>query len=549
MIVTIKQFFTKTIRNKLIVTVVLTHTIMMSIFVYDLTSNQKEFLHKQSLSQVISFATTLSKNSTSWVLSNDFIGMEEIVDSIKQYPDLNYAMLLDKKGKVLSHTQKKFNNLYVSDPISLKILNSKVVPLVLLNNESSIDIAVPILRANQHIGWARIGVAQNENSLAITKVINQGIIYTIIAILIGFAFSYILAKELTSGLHNLINIAKQTTFGTLHLRADVSSNDEVGLLSKEVNRMLDRIAYDEKKLAVANEKLSQDIEELENMDKQLTLSNQNLEKKIAEKTNELQHINDNLESEIENAVEVNRQKDQLLFQQSKMAAMGEMLENIAHQWRQPLSVITTASTGIQIQKEMDMLTDEVLDDSVAQITDSAMHLSDTIDDFRSFFKVDKEKNSFSLLDAMEKTQYLMSSKFKNRDIYVINNCEDIEFLGYKNEMIQAFMNILNNAEDALEECDRDSRFIFVDMKIENDSIFINIKDSAGGISKENISHIFNEHFTTKSDKNGTGIGLYMTHMIIDKTQGTIEVTNKTFEHEGKIYTGANFLIKIPVVQN
>lgn len=118
------NFFTKSIRRQLIFAIVFTHALMMSIFIYDLTYNQKEFLHDQSLVQTMSLANTLSKNSTSWVLSNDYIGMEEIISSVDTYPDIKYAMLLDLDGKVLVHSDKKYVNKYVSDDISQTIVLS-----------------------------------------------------------------------------------------------------------------------------------------------------------------------------------------------------------------------------------------------------------------------------------------------------------------------------------------------------------------------------------------------------------------------------------------
>ncbi len=241
-----------------------------------------------------------------------------------------------------------------------------------------------------------------------------------------------------------------------------------------------------------------------------------------------------------------KSKEQMLFQQSKMATMGEMLENIAHQWRQPLSVITTSSTGLELQKEMGVLTDEVLLKSLEQITNSANHLSETIDDFRSFFKQDKQKHKYNIYDAFVKAEELLSSKFKNRNIKVIEDCDNCEMFGYENELVQAFMNILNNAKDIFEEIKIENKTIFVTIKKEKEFVKVSIKDNAGGIPAEILPSIFNEHFTTKGDKDGTGIGLYMTKMIIEKVHGTIEAQNDTFVFEDVQYTGANFIISLPL---
>ena len=242
-----------------------------------------------------------------------------------------------------------------------------------------------------------------------------------------------------------------------------------------------------------------------------------------------------------------RERDSIVMQQSKMAAMGEMLESIAHQWRQPLSVITTASSGIKMQKEFDILTDEILLTSCDSITNSAQHLSQTIDDFRSFFQEDKVKKHFNAKDIFHKTMALLTSKFKNIEIEIIENIDDVNTNGFGNELVQVFMNILNNAKDELEIQDI-KRMIFVDIHQITDNIVIKIKDNAGGIPEDILPKIFDSNFTTKLERDGTGIGLYMTKKIIENSfKGTIEANNVSYRYNGKDYAGAEFAITIPLI--
>ena len=241
-----------------------------------------------------------------------------------------------------------------------------------------------------------------------------------------------------------------------------------------------------------------------------------------------------------------REQDKLIVQQSKMASMGEMLESIAHQWRQPLSVITTASGGIKVQQEYGILDDKKLFDSCDNITKSAEHLSDTINDFRNFFKEDKIKKDFNIKDIFHKTLSLLISKFKNKEISIIETIDDININGFGNELVQVFMNILNNARDEL-EIEEIKRLIFIDIHKINDEVIVKIKDNAGGIPKDILPKIFDAHFTTKEERNGTGIGLYMTKKIIeDSFKGTIKANNIEFEYEGDKYTGAEFKITLPL---
>lgn len=245
--------------------------------------------------------------------------------------------------------------------------------------------------------------------------------------------------------------------------------------------------------------------------------------------------------------ELLKKKEQMLFQQSKMASMGEMLENIAHQWRQPLSVISTAASGVQIKKEFQILNDEYLDDSLKLIVSSTQHLSKTIDDFRNFFRQDKEKVEFLLTDCIEKTLNIVSSKFVSRGIKLEKNFTDITILGFQNELVQVIMNILNNARDALESIAEDDRMIFISTHIDKDNAILIITDTAGGIKDEILEKIFEPYFTTKHQSQGTGIGLYMSREIITKhIHGTLLAENKTFIHHEKSYTGASFIISVPM---
>ena len=243
----------------------------------------------------------------------------------------------------------------------------------------------------------------------------------------------------------------------------------------------------------------------------------------------------------------NKQKENMMFQQSKMAAMGEMLENIAHQWRQPLSVITTAASGMKFQKEFSELSDEAFIDSVDGITSAAKHLSQTIDDFRDFFKSNKEKTILNLKKSFERTIGLISSKFKNREIEIIKNMEDIELTGLESELIQAFMNILTNSQDAIENLQDCRKLIFVDIYEKDNYAVIKIKDNGDGIPENIIKHIFEPYFTTKHQSQGTGIGLYMTYEIIVKhLHGSIKANNIEYEFEGTKYKGAQFIIRLPI---
>ena len=249
----------------------------------------------------------------------------------------------------------------------------------------------------------------------------------------------------------------------------------------------------------------------------------------------------NIKKEIDNTLE----KERLLIQQSKMAVMGEMIGNIAHQWKQPLSTISTISTGIKFQNEMNCLNDHDITLGMDNINGSVQYLSQTIDDFRNFFKPNKTKTNFNILDALENTIKLMGSQFKNNNIELIKNINNAELYGYYNELLQVLINILKNAKDELIKLDTNKRrIIFIDTYTDKSNLIIKIRDNANGIPSDIIEKIFDPYFTTKENDEGTGIGLYMCKQIIDGMTGKIQVINVEYEYEAQIYYGAEFIISM-----
>ena len=241
-------------------------------------------------------------------------------------------------------------------------------------------------------------------------------------------------------------------------------------------------------------------------------------------------------------------KEKLLLQQSKMAAMGEMLQNIAHQWRQPLSIISTSSTGLLVKKELSIKTSIEEDiKTLNTINDSTQYLSETINAFSDFFNPSKEKATFNLKDAYQKTLNIVLSKFKNLDIEIIENIENITVTNLDNELIQVLMNLLNNARDALANTTGIKRYIFVDISTSKNSVVIKIKDNGNGIPEDILEKVFEPYFTTKHKAQGIGIGLYMCQEIISKhMNGKLTVSNKKFSYNNQNYQGAEFKIVFPL---
>jgi len=232
---------------------------------------------------------------------------------------------------------------------------------------------------------------------------------------------------------------------------------------------------------------------------------------------------------------------------NRLNAMGDMISNIAHHWRQPLSVISTSASGIKIKKEFGDISDEELLELCDKIDNSSQFLSKTIDDFNSLIKGDSLKIEFSLIKNIEKLLYLVDATVKSENIQIKLSVQNyINYYGYPNDMIQCFMTIINNSIDILKTI-KEQKYIFIDIKNDDEKLYIVFKDNGGGIHKDIIPRVFEPYFTTKHQSQGTGIGLYMTHeIIVQHFQGEISVENISFEYKGNSYSGARFTITLPL---
>ncbi|HIP11307.1 MAG TPA: PAS domain S-box protein [Arcobacter sp.] len=235
-----------------------------------------------------------------------------------------------------------------------------------------------------------------------------------------------------------------------------------------------------------------------------------------------------------------------LVKSERMASMGEMIVNIAHQWRQPLSVISTGVTSMQIQKEFDMLSDEKFNETCEMINKNAQHLSKTIDEFKSFAQGEKVLELFDLKDNANSFLQIAHKQLEENNIEVVCNIqEDIKINAYPNELTQAYVNILNNTIDALKTKDIKNKYLFLDISKENEKISIQLKDNAGGIPADIIEKIFEPYFTTKHQSQCTGLGLHMVNDLIANVMGgKIEVQNETYTYKDTEYTGVKFTFTI-----
>ncbi|MEG3640831.1 ABC transporter substrate-binding protein [Magnetococcus sp. PR-3] len=323
------------------------------------------------------------------------------------------------------------------------------------------------------------------------------------------------------------------------------------------SRVLPTTLYDDKKITLWVENrvfalpngeiiaVYADQTERRNQEQQLKLTLEELQQandKLRAHQREVERLNTELENRINDEVEKNRQKDVLMMHQARLAAMGEMMGNIAHQWRQPISALGLMIHNLRDQHADNELTEEIMNDKCNQVMGLVKNMSRTIDDFRNFFKPDRVMEPFDLPDATAQAIELVRSAMNHHEICVeLTDSEPLQVMGYTREFCQVVLVVLSNAKDAiLDHAQRQEKgWIGLSIHTQDAWAELRIKDNGGGIEAAILEKIFDPYFTTKDDNRGTGIGLYMGRMIItEHMNGQIEARNGP--------QGAEFILRLPL---
>ncbi len=301
------------------------------------------------------------------------------------------------------------------------------------------------------------------------------------------------------------------------------------LIEEKLEKTLMEMEVSNWEYKMLNQDLNQEVERRKTVESELKL-----QKEL------LQELNENLESQIEAEVNKNREKDELMLLQSRQAAMGEMIGNIAHQWRQPLNAIGLMVYDLTDAFRFGEIDEEYLAKSEENIKSVLQHMSGTIDDFRNFFKPNKEKQAFALYDVVKTSVSFLDATLKNSGIRLITEIDkDIALFGYSSEFAQVLLNIINNAKDALTDNQTPVPVIRISGQRKDEFAVLKIIDNGGGINPSVLHKIFEPYFTTKEQGKGTGVGLYMSKTIIERNMGGgISVNN--------LRNGAEFVITVPL---
>jgi PAS domain S-box-containing protein len=315
-------------------------------------------------------------------------------------------------------------------------------------------------------------------------------------------------------------------------------SDEAALQQCEPHRTYEKIPFTDGKVHEVLTVKTRIMDEEHGVSGLVGISLDMTEKLEAER--KLEAINKNLEERIAKEIEASRQKDNMLYQQNKFAAMGEMISNIAHQWRQPLNTLGLLMTDMSVKMMMHKGEDRTADFEVfqAHCSEIIQYLSDTIDDFRFYYQEDDENNTFCIHDVDKSLQILVKSSIMGNLIRYETDLQNIRISGYLNNLKQALINLYSNAANAIKKNGVEAGRITCRGFMDGSDYVIEIGDNAGGIDKAIIDKIFDPYFTTNHKSQGTGLGLYMTKQIIEqKFNGSISVKNDK--------EGAHFTIRIP----
>ncbi|WNY98427.1 HAMP domain-containing sensor histidine kinase [Sulfurospirillum sp. 'SP'] len=370
--------------------------------------------------------------------------------------------------------------------------------------------------------------------------------WLIIIVLLTFLVGFFIAKNIVDsillvrrGLREFFDYLKSpSTEEATRIHIPLANKDELGDMAKQINKNIEIIQANLEQDSKLIEDATNVVEDLKlgNLDRRLVASGNSDQLNLLKAV--MNEMLDNLELRIQQEIDERTRQEQLLIQQSKLAAMGNMIGNIAHQWRQPLGEINALLMIIQVRQHFDDFNEAFLTEKIEECNRITAYMSNTISDFQNFFKPSKDKEIFEINNACERASSIIQASLRYHSIeFSFNATDEIKVLGYPNEFAQALLNILSNAKDVLTDRNIENPFIRMSVKNGEKYTLIKIEDNGGGIAQEYIERIFEPYFTTKHAKQGTGIGLYMTKMIIENNMNGIVTVKNTEE-------GALFTIKI-----
>jgi nitrogen fixation/metabolism regulation signal transduction histidine kinase len=495
-----------------------------------------ESLHSEakSLAQAITFvsADALVINDNSYLIefNQDYIQHNtKLKNIIISKTDKKYFNIKKKSWSI----DQKIDSIYINMQQKKESYEILLSPIL---NEEVFHYTYPIYLSGLSWGWLHLSFDLKEYNEELATMYLHTFYFLLSLLLITYSISYYIAKVFSTPIIELNKAVTSITYDNFNVKVEINSNDEIGELASAFNTMISKLNISQNKLKTSHEDLEKRVHE---RTKELEVVNSTLE----EKSLELSELNTNLDNKVKGEIEKRRKQEQMLLQQSRLAAMGEMVGNIAHQWRQPLNAIGIIIQNIELSYEMNILNDKFMKKSINDSLDLTNMMSKTIDDFRNFFMPNKKEETFLLSESLDSSLELIGSTFTSYNIHVEKDIDETLIInGFPNEFAQTLLNLLSNAKDVLIENKIENPKVSIVLKRINGRAILRISDNGGGAKENILEKIFEPYFTTKAQGKGTGIGLYMSKIIIEQNMN------------GKIYAknlkeGLSFIIEMPLANS
>jgi len=496
--------------------------VTLLVFSFFFNRQQEHMVIQVMEAQARTVARSIALLSSDAMVTNDQgLILENNLNILKKSPNIRYIAIVPRHGETIVSRPNSWR--IESLPPMLQAMQKNRSLYAIINSpldggEEVFHYVYPLEFNGFEWGWLHLGFSTAQIKQMRQAVLRQELIIAGFILLSALLGAYIFSRWLTIPIIKLNEAAKAAARGSLEV-VESRRQDEIGELVDSFNTM---------------------IRKLREKQDQLRATNRLLEEKVQQRTRELEDLNAQLEERVRKEVAQSREKDRMLIQQSRLASMGEMIGNIAHQWRQPLNALGLVLQNIRLAHQTGRLDEAYLDRAIVKGMKLIDAMSHTIDDFRNFFKPNKSKERFEIARSIRSALELVEASFKSHDIAVKLDVEPgLEAIGFPGEFSQVLLNVLTNAKDALLERNVEKKEIDIHAFREKNDIVITVEDNAGGIDPEVIDKIFDPYFTTKEEGKGTGLGLYMSKMIVERNmRGSIVVQNGT--------KGARFAISIPV---
>lgn len=497
------------IRRSLIVIGLLSNGVAVVLLSVVLGANEWFSYRDRAVAALSAHAGIVGSNVAPAMLFQDAKAEQEVLDRLAVEPMIAAAVLRDQSGRITAQ--------YIADsgrnqtPLNLPAIGEH------LFFADQLLLARAVVHRQEMLGTLYLQSDLGEVQRAFVRKVALILAAMSVSLGIGLFLFLRLQRAISEPLQGLADAMRHAASDNYWVEVPITGGDETRALGTGFNTMLKAIREREGEL----------IEH-----------RSHLEEIVRARTNELHRLNESLEGRVQEEAAKNREKDHLLMRQSRLATLGEMIGNIAHQWRQPLNALGLLLANVRDAQRFGELDQAYVDQSVEKGRGLIEGMSSTIDDFRSLFKPDREKTVFDVAEAVRGALAVVEASFKSANIAVtLETSGNPVCTGFPNEYTHVVLNILGNARDAIRSRGIADGEVHVWVATENRNAVVSIRDNGGGIPVDVIDRIFDPYFTTR--ENGTGIGLYMSMMMIEQNMGgTIEARN--------VVNGAQFRVLVPL---